>query len=61
MVRQSFNEARYSSAVWAGTAAAAILAVSAGASLWVCFGQTPSHAFERPPIPAPIHAGFFHS
>jgi hypothetical protein len=57
MAQQSFNEARYSSAVWAGTAAAAILAVSAGASLWVFFGQTPSHAFERPPVQAPIQAG----
>ena len=59
MSQQSFEEAHYSSAVWAGTAAAAILAVSAGASLWVFFGQTPSHAFDRPPVPAPMHAGLF--
>jgi hypothetical protein len=55
MAQQSFDEARYSTAVWAGTAASAFLAVSAGATLWVVFGQSPSRAHERPP--APIHAG----
>ena len=60
MAPQSFRDAHYSPAVWAATAAAAILAVSTGASIWVFFGQTPSLAFERPPIPAPIHASLFH-
>lgn len=36
---QSFDEARYSTGVWAGAALAAILAVALGASLWLFFGQ----------------------
>lgn len=54
---QSLMDRRYSTRVWAGTACAAILAVSAGASLWVFFGQGRPLLSLPTEEAAPIHAG----
>ncbi len=54
---QSFRDTRYPAKVWAGTASAAILAVTIGASLWVFFGQGNPLAQENAFSNAAVHAG----
>jgi hypothetical protein len=57
MTQQPFGEAQYTAKVWAGTASAAILAVTIGASLWIFFGQSAPRAMQSASGSALIHAG----